>query len=813
MINWGRAFSNKLGEFGFDAGFWSNQVATISPTLPSDFPDLLQWFDVGDDDTYVTLATSAATGPGTWSSGSTNQVTGSKADPVGGTSAWELVEAGGAAAAHSYGLQFVPARVAGEIEFDVYVKRASGIRHAAIGRTSSECIVVNLDDGAITTIGTIAPGHLASVTSVGGGWWRVRGFVTAATAPNVFIWITNSPTVVVTYVGDGSSGLYVYQADGLWARQRQVGAIAPRAGSLTGSLTNSVNTLRPNIRENHTLGKRVVGSYNTGLVRGLTGSVDLASALSGVDKPFTWTVLGRYNSTVSSQDGLWLSGSVAQHCVLATSSSYKFIQRRDDNVGLSKTMQSSSFDFTPDQNYHATSVVFDGNTSQLWIDGQVSTSSFDLGVGDATFTSVTDVFQGREWREQSIHARALTSTEVIALQNGMRSRAGLSTFSLENPLNIPGVQGYWEVDSGIILSTASINADLTAWTPSDLYATGSVTSSFTLVEGVGAATQHYMESPAATNLATGLNIFSVDLKKAVGGRQWAALVANQSTLTTTYFDLVSGALGTQGTGVEGSITSLGDGWFKCSIAYTMSATPARIYVAEADGDITMNGSGVTAYEARNVGYTQYRVARWNTTGPAPWALIQATANSQPFYFSGSYVTGSQIGGRPAVGENQNVASETMTVATPFASIWSGYDAPMSMVGLYNKTGAPGSNTAMLILGGTATHNFVRITTTNNVTDIRTDNAASSITVTHGACADGIATFADIFTGTSSSFYRDGTQIGTTSNLDVGECTFSTTFTYSPRNLSTRGFCLANRELTSTERVALETGFKRRGGLL
>jgi hypothetical protein len=248
----------------------------------------------------------------------------------------------------------------------------------------------------------------------------------------------------------------------------------------------------------------------------------------------------------------------------------------------------------------------------------------------------------------------------------------------------------------------------------------------------------------------------------------------------------------------------------------MSATPVRIYAAEADGDITFNGSGVAAYEARNALYTQYRVAAWAATGPSGWQLINATAASQPFYFSGSYITDSQIGTAPTIGENQAVAIETLTLA-PATTIFNGEDVPVSVVALMNNTGAPGGSVnTWAFAGSTAVHYLGRrVTSTQRLSTYKHDNTGTGSLVNFNlteATPTGPIDFSIINDGKSEALYMTGTFISSGA-CDVGDCTYGTSFTFNVRNWAAKSFVLMNRVPTATERVALETGFKRRAGLI
>ena len=67
----------------------------------------------------------------------------------------------------------------------------------------------NLANG---TVGTNAAGNTASITAVGGGWYRCSVNRTAAAASSFFAVGTATADNVVTYTGDGTSGIFIWGA-------------------------------------------------------------------------------------------------------------------------------------------------------------------------------------------------------------------------------------------------------------------------------------------------------------------------------------------------------------------------------------------------------------------------------------------------------------------------------------------------------------------------------------------------------------------------------------------------------------------------
>jgi len=82
------------------------------------------------------------------------------------------------------------------------------------------------------------------------------------------------------------------------------------------------------------------------------------------------------------------------------------------------------------------------------------------------------------------------------------------------------------------------------------------------------------------------NIFSFYAKAA--GRNWVAVPASG---VFTYFDIANGVLGTVASGKTATITSVGNGWYRCSLTVPDSTYGADIVLASANGTATYTGNG------------------------------------------------------------------------------------------------------------------------------------------------------------------------------------------------------------------------------
>ena len=115
-----------------------------------------------------------------------------------------------------------------------------------------------------------------------------------------------------------------------------------------------------------------------------------------------------------------------------------------------------------------------------------------------------------------------------------------------------------------------------------------------LVEGVTTANNHVVQVSSVTSLIGGVYTLSVYAKAAERGY----IVLYDSTASKgKFFDLLTGVVGGNfvGAPTSASITSVGNGWYRCSITYTSTVTALnpRVYVANSISSATYNGDGTS----------------------------------------------------------------------------------------------------------------------------------------------------------------------------------------------------------------------------
>ena len=97
----------------------------------------------------------------------------------------------------------------------------------------------------------------------------------------------------------------------------------------------------------------------------------------------------------------------------------------------------------------------------------------------------------------------------------------------------------------------------------------------------------------ATVVASSTNTVSVYMK--AGEYTWGSITANNgSTFPSGYYNLATGVVGSFVSGASGSIQSVGNGWYRCTMTFTMaSGTTPTVFllVAEGDNDQSFAGDG------------------------------------------------------------------------------------------------------------------------------------------------------------------------------------------------------------------------------
>ena len=101
-----------------------------------------------------------------------------------------------------------------------------------------------------------------------------------------------------------------------------------------------------------------------------------------------------------------------------------------------------------------------------------------------------------------------------------------------------------------------------------------------------------------SNTTSGVQTFSVYAK--AGTLNWVRLLFSAGSNQDMFFDLANGVLGTSTYGghIDATITSVGSGWYRCTLTCNESTSSIRIYPATADGDITATSGNILIQDAQ-----------------------------------------------------------------------------------------------------------------------------------------------------------------------------------------------------------------------
>jgi len=221
-------------------------------------------------------------------------------------------------------------------------------------------------------------------------------------------------------------------------------------------------------------------------------------------------------------------------------------------------------------------VYVDNSASDAW---QVNATGYIpygyAGFGDASM--VMDFTNGASLDPRITFTRASTATYFNS--SGVLTTTGFNLLTYSEQFD----NAAWSKSNATITADAIVSPDGTM-------------DADKLVETTATTTTHFVSRNSTVTFTAAANTFSVYLK--AGERTWARLTMIDSATTFgAYFNLSTGAIGVSTAGVTATATSVGNGWYRCSITATTAATAsgsARILLANADNGQTYTGDGLQA---------------------------------------------------------------------------------------------------------------------------------------------------------------------------------------------------------------------------
>ena len=623
----------------------------------------------------------------------------------------------------------------------------------------------SLSDGSVVSaaaaLGTFS-GASATVTSVGAGWYRFTLSFTSSTETSIRVRLFGFDSSLPC---NGTSGIYIWGAQ--LEQSATVGEYIPTTSTInsaprfdhnptTGeSLGLLVEEARTNSIRNNTMVGAVAGTPGTlptnwGIdVPGLTTSVigtGTSNGISYIDIRLNGTTSASYgNIFFESSSGiaatnaqtwahsLWLStvggtttnlGTIRHAFDLYSSTSSYLTTVVSNLTGLSASQSRFSAALTTN---NASTAFARPSLSMLWSSGAAIDITLRIGLPQL---------------EQGAFATSVipTTTATVTRAADVASITG-SNFGTTRTNLLVRSEEFDNASWSKLRSTITANA-ITA-------PNGTQTADLQIATSVAGTHKVFQSATFAGQTGTA----SVYAK--AGGYNWLFLIFSASGDTGVYFNLSNGTIGTVSAGYTASITSAGDGWYRCSVSITTTSASwfLNTLVATADGTSSFTGndsSGIYIWGAQlEVGsaatpYIQSPSVFTSRASSGTYVggngLIQ-TAVTNLLLRSEEFDNASWLAGEATITANQIVAPNGLTTADLYTTsantgvehfIHQTFTAPASTTytaSVYAKAGtSPGFDLQYRVAGAWAGGNvIVSFNLSTQVATITAGTATASIT--------------------------------------------------------------------------------------
>lgn len=467
------------------------------------------------------------------------------------------------------------------------------------GSSNGANIAFNLANGTLGTVSGFGTGWSASggiITALSDGWYRISVAVTTGTgtASRAIVGLTNSTTPGSVYIGNGTSGIYV------WGAQLEPGSTVGGYQPTTGTaVTSGVNT-----------------TYAEGLVDDVVTNLLLWSQALGTSP---WVSAGTAGTTVASDAMAAPDGTITADKIVATASSGTHTRSQAYATALNAPF---TWEISVKAGEYPRAVI--GMTDTATGD---ASALIDLATGAVVSSSAGGSWSGLSvvvapqsggWYRVSLTATKGAGSFVGAyaiLDNGsgttfagdgvsgiyawggqLTQRSGVCNYIPTTTAPASGPSGVKVnglipfapnvpriTDKGLLVEEARTNLLLrsrefgnASWVKSATTVTaaqvvapdGTTTADFLKEDGTTAFHRLGQTITVTANTAYVASIYAK-----AGTRRYVWLQPNFSGFTNDgVFDLQTGAV--SGTGA--SITALGNGWYRCSVSFTTGAATTSL---------------------------------------------------------------------------------------------------------------------------------------------------------------------------------------------------------------------------------------------
>ena len=482
-----------------------------------------------------------------------------------------------------------------------------------------------IGSGVATKTGGAANNLTQTITSTAGLWYRITMDVTR-TAGTLTVSLGTSGT---TYAMS-ASGSYTFYI--LAGSSTQTLTLAGDS-SFAGTVDNVTARLVPgNHAYQTTSGSRpaLARTPDGGRRNVLTFSEDFSNAvwtsLLGPVKSVNSPVLTIEDNDSGSFEGVRYSGtsvsgvaytmSVSIKKTTGALSSYPLVQFSASSTSRGVIIDTTNGTIASVGSPTSTSITTDPRDSDYWRVSVTQTSdgtsfAFDLfpaGSTNGTTTSVSAVGTATFARPQLETGSSATAYQKVGLtsdvtESGKRDCWGLLFDGSDDSLQTSEISfNTWTQTTRRNLLTNTESFSISPWVRSNSTATdnsvatldplGTNTACKFIDDAVNAT--HHMYQPF-TLTANTTYTYSIYAKAAE--RSWIALGTDNQTTEVVFFDIQNGVVGNQGSGYTGTITSVGNGWYRCSVVFNSTTATAANYwqvaLATGNGTILFTGTGTS----------------------------------------------------------------------------------------------------------------------------------------------------------------------------------------------------------------------------
>lgn len=475
----------------------------------------------------------------------------------------------------------------------------------------------DVNNGVVGNKGSSAT---ANITSVGSGWYRcsitATSTATATSGPVICLLDTDVNSRLPSYLGDGSSGLYI------WGAQLELGAFPTSyIPTTSASTTRSADVCQ------------ITGGDFSGFWNGTEGTLAVEADVIGNDGSNGNQVIVNIGNGTSSnrvdlirnilnlggEFGAYVRSSSVEQALLATSANAWPVNLTEkaafafkaNDFSMSYNGASPSVDTSG--NIPSSNMMVLGNFSFLnsYLNGHIARLRyFNKRLPNATLQQLSD--PDPTLNLQFALNKSLTpvagpapsfsraSTGTFFNASGILTSASINTPRFDHVYS----GGQW-VSRGLLVEEQRTNIlmyseDISygGWTKTD--ASVSVNSGIApdgnmtadkLVENTASSVAHRMYYPLSMGTSS---TFSAFFKAA--GRNYVMMMIYPGTAKFAYFDILNGSVvSTNAPEITAKVQPVGNGWFRCSVTYSgaFSSSFVQIHMSPDGITDTYNGDGTS----------------------------------------------------------------------------------------------------------------------------------------------------------------------------------------------------------------------------